>query len=153
MKQAKEQSHDLSMTGDFLGSLLNQDPTKEPLKPSPTDSNGQRIVNGKPKMPKVDSSLRFSDPPAPPPQQPLPEKPDAARSSPASGSDPGSHPFLRRHDTERPLSANSNSPVNREPSSQVLSLVEALNSAKKELDSQGARVKHLEDMLRQERSA
>jgi len=31
--------------------------------------------------------------------------------------------------------------------------VEALNSAKKELDSQGARVKHLEDMLRQERSA
>lgn len=153
MKQAKEQSHDLNLTGDFLGSLLQQDP-KEPIKPSPTDSTGQRLVNGRPKMPKIDSSLRFSDPPAPPPQQPLPEKPDsAARSSPASGSDPGSHPFLRRHDTERPLSASSNSPINREPSSQILSLVEALNSAKKELDSQGARVKHLEDMLRQERSA
>lgn len=34
-----------------------------------------------------------------------------------------------------------------------MSLVEALSSAKKELNSQGARVKHLEDMLRQERSA
>lgn len=144
------------MTGEFLGSLLNQDPNKEQIKPSPTDSTGQRFANGKPKMPKTDSSLRFSDPPAPPPQQPLPEKPDgsrSARSSPASGSEPGSHPFLRRHDTERPLSASGNSPVNREPSSQILSLVEALNSAKKELDSQGARVKHLEDMLRQERSA
>jgi hypothetical protein len=156
MKQAKEQTQDLNMTGEFLGSLLNQDPNKEQIKPSPTDSTGQRFANGKPKMPKTDSSLRFSDPPAPPPQQPLPEKPDgsrSARSSPASGSEPGSHPFLRRHDTERPLSASGNSPVNREPSSQILSLVEALNSAKKELDSQGARMRHLEDMLRQERSA
>ena len=39
------------------------------------------------------------------------------------------------------------------PSSQIMSLVEALTSAKKEIDSQGDRVKHLEDLLRQERKA
>jgi hypothetical protein len=42
--------------------------------------------------------------------------------------------------------------VSRE-SSQILSLVEALSAAKKELEAQGARVKELEDLLRQERSA
>jgi hypothetical protein len=56
MKQAKEQTQDLNMTGEFLGSLLNQDPNKEQIKPSPTDSTGQRFANGKPKMPKTDSS-------------------------------------------------------------------------------------------------
>jgi DNA repair exonuclease SbcCD ATPase subunit len=35
----------------------------------------------------------------------------------------------------------------------MLSLIEALSIAKKELDSQGARVQQLEDMLKQERSA
>ncbi len=40
-----------------------------------------------------------------------------------------------------------------ETSNQVLSLVEALTHAKKELDAQGARMKALEDMLQQERLA
>ena len=39
------------------------------------------------------------------------------------------------------------------PSSQILSLVEALTTAKREIDSQGDRVKHLEVMLKQERKA
>ena len=45
------------------------------------------------------------------------------------------------------------SPTKPESSSQILSLVEALTSAKKEIDSQGDRVKQLEDLLRQERKA
>lgn len=148
MKQAKQQSQDLNQTGDFLNSLLSPDPEKEKIKPSPTEHNPPRQLNGKPKMPKMDPISRFSDPPAPPPQQPLPEKPDS-RSSPSDGS----VPFLKRTETERPKSGMSNSPTSRESSSQILSLVEALTSAKKDLDSQGARVKHLEDLLRQERAA
>jgi len=47
-----------------------------------------------------------------------------------------------------------NSPSKAEPqSSQILSLVEALNTAKREIDSQGDKVKHLEVLLNRERKA
>ena len=46
------------------------------------------------------------------------------------------------------------SPCRAEPqSSQILSLVEALSTAKREIDSQGDRVKHLEVLLNRERKA
>lgn len=46
------------------------------------------------------------------------------------------------------------SPSQAEPqSSQILSLVEALSTAKREIDSQGDRVKHLEALLNRERKA
>lgn len=98
-------------------------------------------------MPRVDSFSRFSDPPAPPPQQPLPEKPDAL---PRSGSD--SFSPLKRSDTDKPKSFPTSSPVSRD-SSQILSLIEALSTAKREIDTQGTRIKELEDLLRQEKSA
>jgi len=78
---------------------------------------------------------RFSDPPAPPPQQPLPEKPDAASS-------------LRRSDTERP---KTSSPVRSD--AHLSSLTEALTSAKKEIESQGIRLRDLEGLLNEERRA
>jgi len=115
----------------------------------PTSFENSRQLNGRPKMPRVDSFSRFSEPPAPPPQQPLPEKPDAP---PRSGSDSFSPSPLKRSETDKPRSASSNSPVTRD-SSQILSLIEALSSAKREIDNQGARVKELEDMLLQERAA
>ena len=93
----------------------------------------------------------FSQPPAPPPQQPLPEKPDTSR--PNAVEPLGQAPF-KRLDGERPRNSASSSPVKSDvPSSQILSLVEALTSAKRQIDSQGDRVKHLEDLLRQERKA
>ena len=113
------------------------------------ESTSSRVVNGKPKPAKIDPVTRFSDPPAPPPQQPLPEKPDLARLSPSETSLMSS---FKRSETARPGSGVGGSATNQQ-SVQILSLVEALSSAKKELDSQGARVKYLEDMLRQERSA
>lgn len=116
-------------------------------KPTSFENSAPRQLNGRPKMPRVDSFSRFSEPPAPPPQQPLPEKPDAP---PRSGSD--SFSPLKRSDTDKPKSVSSNSPVSRD-SSQILSLIEALSSAKREIDNQGARVKELEDMLLQERAA
>ncbi|EEH37040.2 hypothetical protein PAAG_07458 [Paracoccidioides lutzii Pb01] len=150
MKQAKQQAHDLNQTNNFLSHLVNFETLeKERPKPSPTENhNGGRLLNGRPKMPKVDQISRFSDPPAPPPQQPLPEKPDA----PSRGI-PDSVPqaSLKRSDTEK-ARLPMTSPINRE-SSQILSLIEALANAKKDLDAQGARVKELEDLLLEERAA
>jgi hypothetical protein len=148
MKQAKQQAQDLRQTDEFLTSLMKPShQEKEKAKHSPPDSGVSRQVNSRPKMPRVDSFSRFSDPPAPPPQQPLPEKPDAP---PRTGVDAFSP--LKRSDTEKPKLGSNNSPVSRE-SSQILSLIEALSSAKRELDSQGARVKELETLLLQERNA
>ncbi|KAE8341656.1 hypothetical protein BDV24DRAFT_151049 [Aspergillus arachidicola] len=148
MKQAKQQSQDLRQTDEFLTNLTKSGhPEKERVKSSPADSTSSRQVNGRPKMPRLDSFSRFSDPPAPPPQQPLPEKPDAF---PRNGTDATSP--LKRSDTEKPKIGATSSPVSRE-SSQILSLIEALSSAKRELDSQGARVKELESLLLEERTA
>lgn len=46
-----------------------------------------------------------------------------------------------------------NSPTKEIPSGQIVSLLEALKSAKQEIDSQGSRVKHLEVALARERKA
>ena len=147
MKQAKQQNTDLGQAGTFLQTLLSPD-EKEKSPASGNESQSHRQINGRPKVPKIDPMVRFSDPPAPPPQQPLPEKPDANSSPP----DSTGHSFLKRTDTEPPRAGISGSPTNPQ-ASQILSLVDALTAAKKELDSQGARVKQLEDMLQQERAA
>lgn len=98
---------------------------------------------------KAEPKTRFSDPPAPPPQQPLPEKPDAAREDKSDSLLQG---LLQRSDTERPKAITGSSPTKGQ-SSQIGSLVEALASAKREIEEQGARVKSLEDMLQEERTA
>ena len=63
-----------------------------------------------------------------------------------------SQPSLKRVDTERPTSG-LNSHTKEIPSGQIVSLLEALKSAKQEIDSQGSRVKHLEVALARERKA
>ncbi|KAL4892967.1 hypothetical protein BDV59DRAFT_193478 [Aspergillus ambiguus] len=150
MKQAKQQAQDLRQTDEFLSTLMKPghgEKEKEKAKHSPAESVSSRQVNGRPKIPRVDSFSRFSDPPAPPPQQPLPEKPDAL---PRNGIDAMSP--LKRSDTEKPKLGATGSPASRE-SSQIISLIEALSTAKRELDSQGARVRELEGLLLQERNA
>jgi hypothetical protein len=149
MKTAKQQAQDLEQTNNFLNSLLSNNHKDGAGPPVQVENPSSRVVNGKPRLSKIDPVSRFSDPPAPPPQQPLPEKPDLGRSSPTEIAMISS---FKRSETARPGSGTGGSPTNQQ-SSQILSLVEALSSAKKELDSQGARVKHLEDMLREERSA
>jgi hypothetical protein len=148
MKAAKQQTQDLDQAGAFLTTLLSPDAKDEKPPSPPLEIAHQRMTNGKPKAPRLESMSRFSDPPAPPPQQPLPEKPDIPRSSPTDAS---SHSVLKRGDTAK-SSTFGGSPTNPH-SSQILSLVEALSSAKKELDAQAARVKDLEDMLKEERLA
>lgn len=103
------------------------------------------------KQPSIrsDAKTRFSEPPVPPPQQPLPEKPDAGGVSAVL-----KMPLLRRTETEKPKlnGANSNT-SSADNSHQITSLVEALTSATKELDSQSSKLRDLEHMLAQERLA
>ena len=148
MRAAKQQADELDQAGTFLNSLLT--PGSEPPKPQSMskDAAPQRQSNGRSKAPKMEHVTRFADPPAPPPQQPLPEKPDSSKASPVTTSFTN---VLKRGETAKQTNNTSQSPTNQ--NSQMLSLIEALSIAKKELDSQGARVKQLEDMLKQERSA
>ncbi len=141
LKRAKQQSQDLNRTGRCLETILAPKPKKDLSKAPQTQQHKLSPVK--------DTKTRFSEPPAPPPQQPLPEKPDAARGLPES-----ILPLLRRNDTERPvLPSIVDLPSKSDASHHIVSLVEALTSAKQELDSQSTRLKDLEGMLAQERSA
>lgn len=147
LKQAKQQSQDLYRTGDFFDTLRTLQPGERPPKSPQKHTTEANKPNGIHPPTQIDVVSPFSQPPAPPPQQPLPEKPDSARFIEAM-----SQPSLKRVDTERPKSG-LNSPTKEIPSGQIVSLLEALKSAKQEIDSQGSRVKHLEIALAQERKA
>ncbi|RMZ81244.1 hypothetical protein DV737_g2543, partial [Chaetothyriales sp. CBS 132003] len=119
LRAARQQATEIDQVGFYLDAF-----------PAPAaDANARkdraesaREAKTKFKSPRTDHLTRFAEPPAPPPQQPLPEKPDGgAKTSPNN--------------------------------SQMLQLIDALSVAKKELDSQATRVKQLEDMLKEERSA
>lgn len=104
----------------------------------------------------ADAKVRFpTEPPAPPPQQPLPEKPDGA-SFKTRASDSPSQPPLRRTNTERPREVpvdDGTHPAKNESSSQILSLVDALSAAQKQISTQSARLKQMEEALNLEREA
>jgi len=151
MRAARQQAEELDQAGAFLNAVLTTDGNPSKLQPpfkegNPTQS---RQLNGRSRASKFDHAARFADPPAPPPQQPLPEKPDSAKSSPINSMSFTN--LLKRSEIAKPT-INNPSPVNPQ-NSQMLSLIEALSIAKKELDSQGARVRQLEEMLKQERTA
>ena len=133
----------MQRTGQFINALLSKDDIKSQDKAEIPDQ-AKNHVNGNPasSFQSNGGRPRFSDPPAPPPSQPLPEKPDV--------------PGLKRGHTERPSSVppSTTSPIRQENSlSQIIQLTEALNSAKREIDSHSARVRDLEEMLMKERQA
>jgi hypothetical protein len=144
MKLAMQQSRDMARARESIEHMLGgkiESPVKdsksnsERLRPSPTKS-------------KVDLKAHFSEPPAPPPQAPLPEKPDVARAL----ADPVIRPLLRRDETALPRSSAS-SPTRPDHSSDILRLCEELKLAKGELSNQSERMKSLENELAQERTA
>ena len=147
MRTARLQASDLGHADMFFGSLLSKEDVKNDEKALITEP-AKSLLNGG-SLPYRSDKSRFSDPPAPPPQQPLPEKPDISRSHVF---DPAS-PSLKRTTTERPSSVSNGSPIRHEPASQIVSLVEALAAARKDLDAQSARMRDLEEMLQQERQA
>lgn len=147
LKQAKQQSQDLYRTGDFFNALLTLQPGEQPPN-SPRKHTTENRTNGVHPPTQVDAISPLSQPPASLPQ-PLSEKPDSARFPVPESL---SQPSLKRADTERPKSG-LNSPTKEIPSGQIVSLLEALKTAKQEIDSQGSRVKHLEVALARERKA
>ncbi|EMC98536.1 hypothetical protein BAUCODRAFT_48418, partial [Baudoinia panamericana UAMH 10762] len=143
-KLAMQQAQDIARARQMLDSMLSgkgEPPMKElkqsfdKARPSPTKS-------------KLDLKAHFSEPPAPPPQAPLPEKPDVARAL----ADPIIRPLLRRDETFLPTS-NSSSPTRIDHSGDILRLCEELKLAKGELTSQSEKMKSLENELAQERTA
>ena len=145
LKAAKQQSMDLQRTSEFFDTLLTHGSLPEEPKSPQVEPMRSPQMNGAPV--RLDQAKSFSEPPAPPPQQPLPEKPDSGR---GSVPEPLVQPSLKRTDTERPHTT----PASKGDSPhQIVSLVEALASARKELDSQGARVRDLEEILQKERMA
>jgi hypothetical protein len=145
MRNARLQNQDLARTSQFISALLSKEDIKNADKPEVPEPPKAHLPNGNISFRSDGGKTRFSEPPAPPPSQPLPEKPDAARASDA--------PSLKRGVTERPKLA-STSPIRQDNNlNQILLLTEALNNAKKELDNNTARVRDLEEMLTKEREA
>ncbi|KAH6628237.1 hypothetical protein F5144DRAFT_493738 [Chaetomium tenue] len=145
MRNARLQNQDLARTSQFISALLSKEDVRNNDKTEAPDSSKGHLPNGNISFRSDGGKTRFSEPPAPPPSQPLPEKPDTARASDA--------PSLKRGITERPKLA-STSPIRQDNNlNQILLLTEALNNAKKELDSNTARVRDLEEMLTKEREA
>lgn len=140
MRNARLQSQDLGRTGQFIKTLLSKEDVKDTDKPEVPEPP-RSLPNGASVLPfRTDPKARFSDPPAPPPQQPLPEKPDV--------------PSLKRATTERPKSHPTNgSPVRSDNMHQIIQLTELLNNAKRDLDTQGQKMKDLEQRLVQEKEA
>ncbi|KAI0018819.1 hypothetical protein F4780DRAFT_749586 [Xylariomycetidae sp. FL0641] len=142
MRSARLQSQDLNRTGHFIQALIsNKEEVKDIEKPEVAEPPKPNVVNGNGIPFRTDTKPRFSDPPAPPPQQPLPEKPDV--------------PSLKRGITERPKThAQSISPIRQDGNvSQILHLTDALNNARREIETQHTRMRDLEQMLRKEREA
>ncbi|KAI1379952.1 hypothetical protein F4677DRAFT_408107 [Hypoxylon crocopeplum] len=141
MRTQRLQSQDLGRTNQFVQGLLTKDDIKDSEKPELAEQPKSQIVNGNGISFRSDNKNRFSDPPAPPPQQPLPEKPDV--------------PSLKRGITERPKQSNQNvSPIRQDGNaSQILQLAEELKHAKQEIASQSSRMRDLEETLQKERQA
>ncbi|KAI2611817.1 hypothetical protein GGR54DRAFT_643268 [Hypoxylon sp. NC1633] len=142
MRTQRLQSQDLGRTNQFVQGLLTKDDIKDGENPEVIEQPKSQIMNGNGISFRSDNKTRFSDPPAPPPQQPLPEKPDV--------------PSLKRVVTERPKQPNQQnvSPIRQDGNtSQILQLTEALNSAKREIESQSSRMRDLEETLQKERQA
>ncbi|KAG6019088.1 hypothetical protein E4U40_007435 [Claviceps sp. LM458 group G5] len=145
MRNARLQAQDLGRTNHFVHTLLSKADVKDVEKlemPEPGRSKPQRqpSINGRLPFRSDAAKARFSEPPAPPPQQPLPEKPDVLS--------------LRRGSTDRLKSGLTNAgPTRHESLTQIVQLTEALKKSKRDMDSQTARMRELEDMLKREREA
>lgn len=144
MKLAMQQSQDLARARKCIEAMLGGEAKPSEKEPKKTSEKARPS----PVKQKSDLKAQFLDPPAPPPQAPLPEKPDVAKAL----ADPLIQPLLKRAESTRPSSANS-SPTRMDHSSDILRLCEELKLAKGELSSQAERMKGLETQLAHERLA
>ena len=142
LRQARLQSQDLHHTNDFVNAVVSH---QHPL-PIPEPQKIQSPFKAS------ESKARFSDPPGPPPSQPLPEKPDALLRSKLAEL-PALLPLLQRSETEKPILGSADSPIKLDPSLHINDLVEALSTAQRERTSLSEQVKILDENLRLEKEA
>lgn len=140
---------ELNKANSSLDAISKQRDPSDCSEPSAEVTDSSK--SGIPKSKKSEIKMaRFTDPPAPPPQMPLPEKPDAA-GQPVNGA--SNSPSIQRSGTAKHPTATPDSVVDAEEGSDLVSMVRALSSAKKEIEAQTARVKDLELRLDEERDA
>lgn len=149
-KAAKQQSIDLQRAQQHIDAVL----AAEHLPPKKESSQKTSPIE---KTKAKDSFRgRFSDPPAPPPQAPLPEKPDAALHRGISVLTGAFQPTLSRSDTEKPklpimkgMSPSTTEAVTNQI--QFATLMDQLNKARQEVETERTRLRETEDLLVQER--
>jgi hypothetical protein len=143
-KMIEQQSADLRRARELIEKILGGkvDPSAKAVK------GGSEKSKSSPSKGRLDVRSHFSEPPVPPPQAPLPEKPDVARAL----ADPVIQPLLRRADTAKTSPING-SMIRNDHSSDIIRLCEELKLAKGELTTQSKRMKNLESELAQERTA
>lgn len=143
---AKQQSQDLARAKQYIEGFAAGENT---LDEKDEKSGSGKHIRPSPSKLKTDARTQFPEPPAPPPQQPLPEKPDVAKAL----NDPFIQPLLQRSDTARPFTLGNGSPTKGDHSQALLILTHELKMAKDQIPNLVDRVKNLEEQLRAERIA
>jgi hypothetical protein len=143
-KLIEQQSADLRRARELIEKILGSkvEPSLKSIK------GGSEKSKISPSKGRLDIRSHFTEPPVPPPQAPLPEKPDVLRAL----ADPVIQPLLRRSDTAKTSPING-SMIRNDHSSDIIRLCEELKLAKGELTTQSKRMKTLESELAQERTA
>ncbi|MCJ1308292.1 hypothetical protein MMC25_001945 [Agyrium rufum] len=155
LKLAKQQSQALRQTDEFLHGLLDRQPGQDPptKPPSLEKPPPESRVNGIVPATNLDAMSAFSQPPAPPPQQPLPEKPDSARSpNPEHASGQWPTPLPMDMAKSGSTASASSSPTKGEGKG-IISLAKALNVAMQQIENQDEQVRYLKDRLNEESKA
>lgn len=140
---ARQQSSDIARAKQALAGVLEVDLTD-------VVNDEKKIPHQMMKLSPVKSkhdNKHFSEPPAPPPQQPLPAKPDVAKAL----ADPVIQPLLQRSHTARPPVLANNSANRADPSQALLVLTSELKLAKEQIPRLEDRVKNLEQALQAEK--
>ncbi|PNS19662.1 hypothetical protein CAC42_7506 [Sphaceloma murrayae] len=136
---ARQQQQDIARAKQSLDHLIKGDSIEVSEKES------QPKPAGSPRKNRGDIN-HFPDPPAPPPSQPLPEKPDISKAL----NDPVIQPLLQRSETAKPSMFD---PSSNDHSQALFILTHELKSAKDQIPSLQDRVRALEQQLEKERVA
>ncbi|KAF2150336.1 hypothetical protein K461DRAFT_295625 [Myriangium duriaei CBS 260.36] len=139
---ARQQSQDIDRARSTLDSMLEGKPEPEVLNEKKA---AEKSASESPHKSKI-SMNGFPEPPAPPPSQPLPEKPDISRAL----NDPAIQPLLMRSDTARPPNLEGD---HGDQTRALFVLTHELKAAKDQIPNLEDRVKLLEQQLREERTA
>ncbi|KAF2220374.1 hypothetical protein BDZ85DRAFT_35255 [Elsinoe ampelina] len=139
---ARQQQQDIARAKQSLDLLMKGEapPTEEVDEKKSLDAKSQ----SSPKKNRPDVNNHFPEPPAPPPSQPLPEKPDISKVL----NDPAIQPLLQRTDTARPSMFDTSDHTNA-----LFVLTRELKAAKDQIPSLQDRVVLLEQQLEKERVA